>query len=149
MRSAPPIIYLLAIAWFVSGCSKPNEKATTHDHSSNEPTGLEEGVLYDEVMKLHDEGMEKMGEIHALKQELMKEVADTPNLVEEKQAELENKISQLDSASRAMMVWMRNFHPESDTLDSQGYRDYLETELKKVRKVRDDIFAAVERAKEE
>lgn len=148
MRSAPPIIYMLVIVWFVSGCSKPNEKATTHDHSG-EPTGLEEGVLYDEVMKLHDEGMEKMDEIHALKQELMKEVADSPNLIEEKQAELENKISQLDSAGRAMMVWMRNFHPESDTLDSQGYRDYLETELKKVRKVRDDIFAAVERAKEE
>lgn len=148
MRTAPPVIYMLVIAWFVYGCGKPNEQATTHDHSA-EPTGLEEGALYDEVMKLHDEGMEKMDEIYALKQELMKKVADTPNLVTEKQAELENKISQLDSAGRAMMVWMRNFHPESDTLDTAGYRNYLETELKKVRKVRDDIFAAVERAKEE
>lgn len=139
---------MLLIAWLVSGCGKPNEQATTHDHNS-EPTGLEEGALYDEVMKLHDEGMEKMDEIHALKQELLKEVATAPNLVVEKQEELESKISQLDSASRAMMVWMRNFRPENDTLDTTGYRDYLETELMKVRKVRDDIVAAVERAKEE
>lgn len=148
MRTSPSVIYMLVIAWLVSGCGKPSEQANTHDHSS-EPAGLEEGALYDEVMKLHDEGMEKMDEIHALKQKLAKQVADAPNLVQEKQAEIKSKISQLDSASRAMMVWMRNFRPESDTLDTTGYRNYLETELEKVRKVRDDIFAAVERAKEE
>lgn len=147
MRTTLSIIYMLGIVWFVFGCGKPNEQASTHDHSA-EPMGLEEGALYDEVMKLHDEGMAKMGEIHSLKQELMKQVAAAPNLVVEKQEELESKISQLDSAGRAMMVWMRNFHPENDTLDTTGYRDYLETELMKVRKVRDDIFAAVERAKE-
>lgn len=146
MHTAFPIISMFVLAWFTSGCSKPAEEAATHDH---EPAGLEEGKLYDEVMKLHDEGMARMDEIYTLKQELMKKVADPSGLVREKQEDIESKISQLDSASRAMMVWMRNFHPESDTLDTIGYRDYLETELKKVKKVRDDIFAAVARAKEE
>lgn len=148
MRTALPIITILVTAWFTSGCGKPAEEAASHDHGA-EPMGLEEGKLYDEVMKFHDEGMAKMDEMYTLKQELMKKVADPSGLVREKQAEIESKISQLDSASRAMMVWMRNFRPESDTLDASGYRNYLETELEKVKKVRDDIFAAVERAKEE
>jgi uncharacterized coiled-coil DUF342 family protein len=100
-------------------------------------------------MRLHDEGMEKMDEIYALKRKLTQKIADAPGLVEEERQELESRIMQLDSASRAMMVWMREFRPESDTLDAEGYRDYLESELQKVRKVRDDIFAAVERASRE
>ena len=148
MRTILPIFLILAVVCFALGCGKSGEQETTHDHGPA-PAGLEEGALYDEVMKLHDEGMEKMDEMYALKQELMKKIEATPDLLQEKQAELESKISQLDSASRAMMVWMRNFHPENDTLDTQGYRNYLESELEKVKKVRDDIFAAVERAKKE
>lgn len=105
--------------------------------------------MYDEVMRLHDEGMEKMDEIYALKRELTDRIEDAPGLVEEEREELENRIRQLDAASRAMMAWMREFRPENDTLDATGYRSYLESELQKVRKVRDDIFSAIERASKE
>lgn len=148
MRIVFPVICLLILASIVSGCGRSADKIDEHDHPE-ESGGLAEGALYDEVMKLHDEGMEKMDEIHALKQQLKQEIEGTPGMVEAKRTEIESKISQLDSAGRAMMVWMRNFHPETDTLDASGYRNYLESELKKVKKVRDDIFAAVERAKEE
>jgi hypothetical protein len=90
-----------------------------------------------------------MNEIYSLKEELKEKITDTPGLVAGKQKEIENTIIQLDSASRAMMVWMRNFHLENDTLDATGYRDYLKSELEKVKKVRDDIYAALERAREE
>lgn len=132
-----------------AGCRKPAESDDRHDHAGAPTSGQVEGELYDEVMRLHDEGMEKMDEIYALKRKLTQKIADAPGLVEEERQELESRIMQLDSASRAMMVWMREFRPESDTLDAEGYRDYLESELQKVRKVRDDIFAAVERASRE
>lgn len=133
----------------LAGCGKPAESDNSHDHSGGPSSGQVEGELYDEVMRLHDEGMEKMDELYTLKRKLSERITDTPALVEEERQELESRILQLDSASRAMMVWMREFRPENDTLDATGYRDYLESELQKVQKVRDDIFAAIERASRE
>ncbi|MDV3308302.1 MAG: hypothetical protein LOY03_05735 [Cyclobacteriaceae bacterium] len=145
------ILITVAIAANVlaAGCGKPSDSNNRHDHSGAPTSGHVEGELYDEVMRLHDQGMEKMDEIYALKRKLSDEIASAPELVAEEKRELESKIAQLDSASRAMMVWMREFRPENDTLDATGYRDYLEAELEKVRKVRDDIFAAIERASKE
>ena len=133
----------------VAGCEKSADSDNRHDHRGAPSSGHVEGELYDEVMRLHDEGMEKMDEVYALKRKLRERITDAPDMVEQERQELEGRISQLDSASRAMMVWMREFHPENDTLDATGYRDYLEAELEKVRKVRDDIFAAIERASKE
>jgi len=121
-----------------------------HDHASSE--GAEEdsaGLLYEEVMKVHDEGMAKMDEIYKLQKELKDQIAAAPELVEEKRKEIEAKISKLDSARRGMMDWMHDFHPETDSLDEQAYREYLESEMEKVNKVKDDIFDAIARAREE
>jgi hypothetical protein len=132
-----------------AGCGTP-AGTDSHDHANAPTSGQVQGELFDEVMRLHDEGMEKMDDIYTLKRKLTQKIADSPEMVEEERQELESKISQLDSASRAMMAWMREFRPEEkDTLDAEGYRDYLESELQKVQKVRDDIFAAVERASRE
>src|SRR5690606_38994547 len=145
------LITVAIVAYVLSaGCGKPAGSVDRHDHAGAPTSGHVEGELYDEVMRLHDEGMEKMDEIYALKRQLSQKITDAPEMVEEDRRELESKIMQLDSASRAMMTWMREFRPEEkDTLDASGYRDYLESELQKVRKVRDDIFAAVERASRE
>ena len=39
-------------------------------------------ALYDEVMKVHDEVMPKMNDIYKLREQLKKQLADTPGLVE-------------------------------------------------------------------
>lgn len=148
MRYTLITVAMVATVLLSAGCGKPAASDKRHDHAGA-PSSQVEGELYDEVMRLHDEGMEKMDEIYTLKRELTKKITDAPGLVEEERQELESRISQLDSASRGMMAWMREFHPENDTLDAAGYRDYLESELKKVRKVRDDIFNAVARASRE
>ena len=144
------LITIAIVAHVLSaGCGKPADSDNRHDHVGAPSSGQVEGELYDEVMRLHDEGMEKMDEIYALKRELTDRIEDAPGLVEEEREELENRIRQLDAASRAMMAWMREFRPENDTLDATGYRSYLESELQKVRKVRDDIFSAIERESKE
>jgi hypothetical protein len=121
-----------------------------HDHGMSEAAEEDStGLLYEEVMKIHDEAMLKMDEIVKLQRELKDKIASAPDLVEEKKKKIEDKISKLDSARRGMMDWMHEFHPETDSLDEQAYREYMELEMEKVKKVKEDIFDAIARAREE
>ena len=143
-----PVVICLSFA--LINCGGKSGHDENHDHTAGDAAEEDSnGALYEEVMKLHDEGMGKMDEMYKLKEELKNKIASAPELVEEKRKELEDKISGLDSASKGMMQWMRNFHPETDSLDEQGYREYLESEMEKVKKVKDDILDAIARAKEE
>ena len=107
----------------------------------------EEGnqALYDEVMKIHDEVMPKMNDLYKMKEELKNQIANTPGMVEEKKKEIEATIAKLDSASESMMVWMRNFNPLPDSLGEEQAREYLENEMEKVKKVKEDILEALEK----
>ena len=105
-------------------------------------------ALYDEVMKVHDEVMPKMDDIYKLKQELKKQISDTPNLVDEKRRTIEATILKLDSASEAMMVWMRNFNPLPDSLGEEKAREYLEDQQEKIEKVKDEMLDAINKATE-
>ena len=100
-------------------------------------------------MEIHDEAMERMDEMYSLKRELQEEIANSQNLVIEKRENMERIISNLDSASNAMMVWMRSFDPLPDSSDQEEARQYLETEMDKIKKVRDDVLHAIEAAREE
>jgi hypothetical protein len=136
------IIFMLCIT--LVSCGKSGQER--HDEEAKE--NPEQG-LYDDVMKLHDEGMAKMDEIYKLKEELKQQIASAPELVEEKKKDIEAKIVKLDSAQKGMMVWMRSFNPNVDSLDEHEYHKYLESEMEKVKKVKDDIFDAIARARQE
>jgi hypothetical protein len=146
-RIAFSIIVLLPVFALIS-CGKSGHDH--HDHGASEAAEEDStGLLYEEVMKIHDEAMLKMDEIVKLQRELKDKIASAPDLVEEKRKEIEDKISKLDSARRGMMDWMHEFHPETDSLDEQAYREYMESEIEKVKKVKEDIFDAIARAREE
>jgi hypothetical protein len=115
------------------GCGK------SHDHGNQE--------LYEEVMKVHDEVMPKMNDVYKLKEELKKQIANSPDMVEEKKNRIQSVILQLDSASDGMMVWMRNFNPLPDSLGVEKARNYLEQEQEKVNKVKEDMLKAIADAK--
>ncbi len=139
--------FLFALVLMISWSCGQKSHDETHDHGSMEE--LEESpnqALYDEVMKIHDEVMPKMNDIYKVKEELKKKIANTPDMVEEKKKELQVTVQKLDSASDGMMVWMRNFNPLPDSLGEEQAREYLENEMEKVKKVRDDIKEALERA---
>jgi len=102
--------------------------------------------LYDEVMKVHDEVMPKMNDIYKLKEQLKNKIANTPDMVAEKKQQIEGTISRLDSASEGLMVWMRNFNPLPDSVGEQEARDYLESEMEKIKQVSEDVRKALEDA---
>lgn len=154
MKSILPKV-LLAIVFIVTwNCGQKSQDSDKHNHGAGdviEEGGNQEGgnqALYEEVMKVHDEVMPKMNDVYKVKEELKNQIANTPGMAEEKKKEIESTISKLDSASESMMVWMRNFNPLPDSLGEEQAREYLENEMEKVKKVKEDLLEALEKAKE-
>jgi HEPN domain-containing protein len=138
---------LFAVALFVlSACSKTGE----HDHSEHDTAEESPNqALYDQVMDVHDEVMPRMDDLMKLKRELQEKIANTPDMVVEKKAQLEKIISNLDSASTAMMNWMHEFNPLPDSVDQEKAREYLESEMERIRKVKSLVTETIDKAKEE
>jgi hypothetical protein len=103
--------------------------------------------LYNEVMAIHDEVMPKMNDLYRAKASLQERLAKE-ELPDSQREEILSKIAQIDSASEGMMVWMREFEPVADSEGEDKAREYLEGELVKVTKVKDDILNALEAVKE-
>ena len=148
MKTAVPGLFILFLCFTLIYCGKKTDHGHAATGTDTAPIEDTTATLYDQVMKLHDEGMAKMDEIYKLKEELKNKATSSKELVQEQKKKIDAAIEKLDSASRGMMVWMREFHPEVDTLSESLYRQYLEEEMEKVKKVRDDIVDAIERAKE-
>ncbi len=98
-------------------------------------------------MDIHDEVMPRMDDIVRLKRELKETIGKSSSLVPEKRKELEQKIVQLDSASKAMMQWMNDFRPEEYT--GEELREYLESEMERVTKVKELMLESIEKAKKD
>ena len=142
---------LLCITITLASCGQKSHDHEGHDHEHGHDHKAAFGVnqgLYDDVMKLHNEVMPKMGELHKLKRELKKKIEESKDLTEENKKEMEATIAKLDSASAGMMTWMHEFRPEADsTAGEEKVREYLEREMEKVKKVKADILGAIEKAK--
>ncbi len=124
----------------------------TSEHSHHEAEGTAGGedpnkALYDQVMDIHDEVMPKMQDLYALKLELLEKIAQSPNMPTLKKEELEQVISSLDSTSNAMMDWMHNFSPLPDSTNQEVAREYLETEMQKIQRVKALTNETIDRAK--
>ena len=136
------LLVMLVMIWSCGQKSSDDH----HDHEGHE---MEEGgnqALYDEVMKVHDEVMPKMNDIYKLKGQLKERIDNTPGLADDKKKEIESIIVRLDSASEGMMVWMRKFNPLPDSLGEEQAKEYLEGEMEKIKKVREDVRKALEDA---
>ncbi len=138
---------LFAILMLTFGCGQKSNEHEGHDAHAEDVVGTSENQkLYDEVMKIHDEVMPKMNDIHALKMEFREKIEKTPNLSKTDRMELDALIARLDSAGEGMMVWMREFRPIPDSLGEEKAKKYLKDEMERVKKVRDNIAAALESA---
>lgn len=137
-----------AVVW---GCKEKSHEKDIHEehgHGAADAVDISENqVLYNEVMKIHDEVMPKMEDIHRRKETLKKKLAE-PGLTAEQKKQTEAKIAQLDSAGESMMIWMREFNPIPDSAGEEKAREYLESEMEKVKRVRENIVAALKETEE-
>jgi hypothetical protein len=136
-------IMITLMAW---GCKEKSHEKDMHEEHNPEAADAvdisENQVLYNEVMKIHDEVMPKMEDMHKRKEALKKKLAES-NLSAEQKKQIQSKINQLDSAGESMMVWMREFNPIPDSAGEEKAREYLEGEMEKVKEVRENILAAL------
>jgi hypothetical protein len=131
----------------LAACTKQTDhNQDNHDSASNESPNQ---ALYDQVMDVHDEVMPKMDEIMKLKRSLQDQIANSPDLVLERKEQLERVIANLDSANNAMMNWMHEFNPLPDSVDQEKAREYLESEMERIRKVKTTMLESIDKAKEE
>lgn len=138
-------IILLSVVLSLAACKK--ETSSTSTNESEAAQGNQ--ALYDSVMAVHDEVMPKMNDIYKLKNQLKKKLSISDSLTNEKKEKIERTISALDSANDGMMIWMREFNPLPDSLGKEEAREYLMREMEKVKKVRKDIYSAIEKANSE
>jgi len=126
-----------------AGCQQKSGDHKNDSHDSSEIGGNQ--ALYDQVMDVHDEVMPKMNDLYKVKTTL-KTRLEMPGTAESEKEGINEKIAVIDSASEGMMVWMRQFNPIPDSLGEDNARAYLENELVKVKKVREDILEALKKA---
>jgi hypothetical protein len=136
----------LMVLLLTIGCGKPANNDHDHSHDPLEAEGNE--ALYNEVMKVHDEVMPKMNDIYKLKEQLKNKIAENPTMTESQRKDIEETIANLDAASDGMMVWMRQFNPIPDSEGEEKAREYLENEMEKIKKVREDMLESIAKAKE-
>jgi hypothetical protein len=146
MKSIANILFALI---FLAACGKTAEHSD-HDHDSAEADGESPNeALYNQVMDVHDEVMPRMEDIYTLKKNLQEQIANTPDMVVERKQQLEAIISNLDSASNAMMDWMHKFEPLPDSVDQEKAREYLESEIERIKKVKELMNESIEKAEAE
>ncbi len=143
MISKLGLVSFLIIVW---SCG---QKSHEHIHGAGEAlTGNANEALLNEVDKLHNELMLQMEDIYKQKEELKNKLSSTPSLTDDQKQKIENSLAKLDSADNSMMDWMHNFHPPVDSIiGEEKAREYLENEMEKVKKLKEDINEALESVK--
>ncbi len=150
MKSLQLIALLVTLS--ILSCSKSGDHSTmNHDSDQTQEEGPNQ-ALYNQMMDIHDEVMPKMDDVMKLKRELQEQIANSPDMVIERKKELENVISNLDSANNSMMSWMHRIHefnPLADSVDQEKAREYLESEMEEIKKVKELMSESIEKAKSE
>jgi hypothetical protein len=140
------VITALASSLLISSCQKSNEHEGHDAHAQDNTDTSPNEKLYNEVMKVHDEVMPKMNDIHKLKMSIREKIEKNPTLPKTERLKLDAMYAKLDSANEGMMVWMREFRPLPDSVGEEKAKAYLENEMARVNKVRDNMLKAIESA---
>lgn len=141
MKLLLPALFSLVLL----SCGRPSGENQA-DNAGADSTDANK-VLYDQVMEIHDEVMPQMEDIEAFKRKLKDQIAASPTMIEEERKKLEKRISNLDSVGQMMWDWMHQWQPVADSLDAESAREYLESEMEKIKRVRDAMLGIIEEEK--
>jgi len=133
-------LYSLIIALAIVGCQK-----SEHAHHQDDGNAIESDstntILYNQVMDIHDEVMPRMEDLYNKKKDLQAKLAAAPS--EDLKKQFESQIAEVDSAGKLMEDWMHEFNPPADTTDTEVIRAYLESEMVKVKRVKQAMDEAL------
>jgi hypothetical protein len=133
-------LYSLIIALAIVGCQK-SEHGHHHDGNATESDSTNI-ILYNQVMDIHDEVMPKMEDLYNKKKDLQALLNNSPSAADKKK--FETRIAEIDSANKLMEDWMHEFNPpDTASVDKEQIRAYLESEMVKVKRVKEAMLEAL------
>jgi hypothetical protein len=115
--------------------SRPEEEKRSHPSNEDQ--------MFTEVMRIHDEAMARMGELHRVKKGL-EELKLEMNGKEDIEKEITLTIEKIDAADEGMFEWMAAFKDPRSLSDKSQVTRALEAELDKVRKVAEAIDRSIQ-----
>jgi len=124
------LFYLIPVVLFLTlGCGPK------HNDSEVE-------ALYDKVIEIHDDVMPKISDISKLRRKIRKQESKSPESL--------MLLNQLENADDAMMSWMSDFQVYKSYKDStkESKMKYLNSEKVKITNVSDEMYEAINSAKE-
>ncbi len=148
MRYSPQ--FLFAVVIILAACGKKNDHGDHHDHDEATDDNNPNEALYNQVQDIHMDAMGKLDDLIRLKTQLLEKIAKSPSMPADKKQELGKIISALDSANNAMMGWMHSWmRNPPDSTEVEKTREYFETQMEGIKKIRDLTNEAIEKAKDE
>ena len=132
-------IISLVITMFACG------NKSSHEHSSNGKGNDDDPnqALYNQVMDIHDEVMPVTEDLYNITKSLKAQLKETTD--ESTKADLNERIRYIDSVNNMMMDWMRKFKPLPDTVNQERVREYYESELEKIKMVKEAMLTTREK----
>ncbi|WP_375582979.1 hypothetical protein [Cyclobacterium xiamenense] len=108
-------------------------------------------ILKEQVIAIHDEVMPEIGTLRS-RQKKLEEKADSL-MQEAGTQESDGQVQELLAAAQSceaaydgMFVWMRQFESEYEDMTEEEVRMYLEDQMQKVERVKQDIQSALTRS---
>ncbi|MCC6287139.1 MAG: hypothetical protein IT249_04580 [Chitinophagaceae bacterium] len=130
-------------------CGNPNNNQPTDEHNAAIPKTASDSV-YKSVMKGHDEGMEKTGELVRLKEEITQRKDSIAKLKTKDQhniATLDTLFNNLVYADELMHKWMVDFNPDNAGNSEEERLNFFKKEKEKIDTVNARISNSIEAAK--
>lgn len=121
-----------------------------HDHSPRTDGADRDNpnkALFYQALDIHDEAMPWMDEMESLKRNFKEQLARNSDLPAEKRQEIESALAELETAGKGMWDWMHEFDELPDSVAAEEAQAYYERELERIRKVKQDMLTALEKAR--
>lgn len=129
--------------FFIWSCDQPttDQQKTNQIQTVVDIVKTPSDVLLEEVMKIHDDVMPKVKDIHRLKKQLEIQLTATNEGVDKK--EIQAVYDQLEAADNSMWDWMKNYRqPDKDT-PQEEIISYLKKEKVSISKVSKDMLSSI------
>ncbi len=137
-------LFCISLLFICFSCDQ-NSTTKTEEQEVAAVKLLPSEVIYNEVMKIHDDVMPKVKDINRLQKQL-KAKLESPEATTN-QKEIQSLLQQLDLADKSMWDWMGAFKQPNKNSPQDSIIQYLKQEKITISKVSEDMLNSIAKAK--
>lgn len=130
---------IIIVLFFVSLCLNSCKRNPYSENSK-------QSILFDEVMKIHDDVMPKTADINRIQRKLKKHLKSNGEQMDATQKEnILTTLDQLTKADDMMYDWMKKFEAPKSTVKEAEALQYLQSEKDKISKVSEAMLSSIDK----